>query len=171
MLNDNRDVYRPLLRSISIEQQRVHLGTSFGRKNNDVVGHDDTTATISDEESGFCMRVPRAEVFGLLGGALTSDDIVRKDSPYPTTTHAGRCYITCAVSPSVHSFLRERRLQLHSYVLCVLRVETARAPYRGWRGKKLSCLFPCSDFFLVSSFFLIVSSLDSFLPFSDQEQL
>ncbi|XP_020279543.1 nuclear receptor subfamily 4 group A member 2 isoform X1 [Pseudomyrmex gracilis] len=38
------------------------------------------------------MRVPRAEVFGLLGGALTSDDIVRKDSPYPTTTHAGQLH-------------------------------------------------------------------------------
>ncbi|XP_014486311.1 PREDICTED: probable nuclear hormone receptor HR38 [Dinoponera quadriceps] len=38
------------------------------------------------------MRVPRAEVFGLLGGALTSDDIIRKDSPCPTTTHAGQLH-------------------------------------------------------------------------------
>ncbi|XP_011063247.1 PREDICTED: nuclear receptor subfamily 4 group A member 2 isoform X2 [Acromyrmex echinatior] len=38
------------------------------------------------------MRVPRAEVFGLLGGALTSDNIIRKDSPCPTTTHAGQLH-------------------------------------------------------------------------------
>ncbi|XP_012229883.1 nuclear receptor subfamily 4 group A member 2 isoform X2 [Linepithema humile] len=38
------------------------------------------------------MRVPRAEVFGLLGGALTSRDIIRKDSSCPTTTHAGQLH-------------------------------------------------------------------------------
>ncbi|XP_072757501.1 uncharacterized protein Hr38 isoform X4 [Anoplolepis gracilipes] len=38
------------------------------------------------------MRVPRAEVFGLLGGVLTSDNIIRKDFSCPTTTHAGQLH-------------------------------------------------------------------------------
>ncbi|CAL1685825.1 unnamed protein product [Lasius platythorax] len=38
------------------------------------------------------MRVPRAEVFGLLGGVLTSDNIIRKDFHCPTTTHAGQLH-------------------------------------------------------------------------------
>lgn len=161
MLDDiTATFYRPLQSpSINIERQRVqHSGTSFGRgQNDDVVGHDDAAATtISDEESGFCMRVPRAEVFGLFGGALTSDDFVRKEPPYSTTTHAGRCHIiTCVLShlPFIR-FSRETKrsapplLYIYIYVLlCVLRVETAREAFATFlttyrRGKTSSCLFP-----------------------------
>ncbi|XP_014611304.1 PREDICTED: nuclear receptor subfamily 4 group A member 2 [Polistes canadensis] len=38
------------------------------------------------------MRVPRSEIFGFLGGTLTSNDIVWKDSSCATTTHAGQLH-------------------------------------------------------------------------------
>lgn len=84
VLNGNRDYCRAS--SDRTKQQRSRI--SFDRKSNDVIRHVD--AISGEEISGFCMRVPRAEVFGLLGGVLTSDNIIRKDFSCPTTTHAGR---------------------------------------------------------------------------------